>query len=545
MRIRALACSGVVFSVVVLGQAAAEKPAFDITDVRVSPRATWAKTPPNAMQGGFLIGDRYELRRATMLDLIARAYGVPSDKVYGGPPWLDYDKFDVVAKARPGTKPPALNQMLQTVLEDRFKLVVKHDVQPLPAYVLTLEKDQSKLKSAEAPGSGCQNQPPGIRTGPGGPPDAEIRCTGVTMDQFAVSLRQLASGYFDNLPVVNSTGLEGYWDIDLKYPPRVFRISAQGAEPIDNGGGVFTSVQRELGLKLELGKAPQEVLSVDSVLEQPSPNAPGVEVALPPLPPPQFEVASIRPCEGAVRMAPPRFEAGGRVTAACVPLLLLLRQSLESTGNDQLPGLPKFLQGNSPDTQVSLVAKAPDGIAPNPTDPATRDLMNSMMKALLADRYKLAYHYENRQVDALTLVATKPKLTKADPSERTGCTRASGLGTGTKLTCKNITMQQFAEQILGFYPAARYPVQDGTHLEGAWNFTIEFNPALGLLQDLQSQVRARAGGDAPPALDDSAPSRPANLAEAIEKQTGLKLETHKRNEPVLVIDHMEEKPTDN
>lgn len=522
---------------------------FDIASVQVSPRSTWAKTPVNSLQGGYLVGDRYELHRATMVDLIHTAYGVDADKIYGGPNWLDYDKFDVSAKTAPGTRPEALRQMLQALLADRFKLAVKPDTQPVPAYVLRV-KDQSKLKPSEsAGGEGCQNIP---FAGPGGgPPMNTIRCRGVTMDEFASALRRIAGAYFENLPAVNSTALEGAWDIDLKYPPRGFRIDPSGAVTAIDPNGLPDALDK-LGLKLELGKAPQPVLTVESVNEQPAPDPPGANAALPALPAPQFEVASLRPCDADVlRLEPLRLEPGGRVTG-CMPLSALFYQAFNTNAQQQPVGLPKSLQDNGLNARINIVAKAPAGVFPNyAVDAAeTRETLNEMIRALLVDRYKITFHYEDRPVDADTLVATKPKMTKADPSERTGCNRqGNDPGTPVKLICKNITMAQFAEQLLALYPAARYPVADGTHLEGAWDFTIEFNPIAGLSQQL-AQLRARAAAEAgtPQAAADAASepaSGPANVAEAMEKQIGLKLESHKRPEKVLVIDHMEEKPTDN
>ncbi len=199
---------------------------------------------------------------------------------------------------------------------------------------------------------------------------------------------------------------------------------------------------------------------------------------------------------------------------------------------------------------MSIVAKAPEGVSPSVADNAlARDTLNALLRALLVDRYKLATHYEDRPMDAYTLVATKPKLAKADPSGRTGCTRQNQTGGPTRLVCRNITMAQFAEQILGFYAAARYPVLDGTRIEGAWDFTLEYNTLLILTRaaaESAAEVRVRAAGDAPaPAAEAPEPTGPATIADAMEKQIGLKLEMHKRPEPVLVIDHIEEKPTDN
>ena len=71
---------------------------------------------------------RYELHNATIVDLIRTAYGIDADKVLGGPTWLEYDRFDVLAKIPAKVPPPdALKQMLQSLLADRFKLVVHKD----------------------------------------------------------------------------------------------------------------------------------------------------------------------------------------------------------------------------------------------------------------------------------------------------------------------------------------------------------------------------------------------------------------------------------
>src|SRR3954467_8403441 len=67
------------------------QPRFEAADVRLSPSAT---NPYNYASGGVLRGERYELRKATMLDLIKTAWNVDADTVFGGPNWLELDRFD-------------------------------------------------------------------------------------------------------------------------------------------------------------------------------------------------------------------------------------------------------------------------------------------------------------------------------------------------------------------------------------------------------------------------------------------------------------------
>ena len=85
-------------------------------------------------------GDRYILRQATMVDLIATAYGVDASNVQGGPIWLETDRFDVIAKVPATTTPATAKLMLRSLLQDRFQLVIHNGSKPMPAFVLTTGK---------------------------------------------------------------------------------------------------------------------------------------------------------------------------------------------------------------------------------------------------------------------------------------------------------------------------------------------------------------------------------------------------------------------
>ncbi len=176
------------------------------------------------------------------------------------------------------------------------------------------------------------------------------------------------------------------------------------------------------------------------------------------------------------------------------------------------------------------------------------------MRKFLADRFKLAAHMEDRPLDAYTLLAGNPKLKKADPSNRTGCKEGPGADAkdprianpilGRLLTCHNMTMTQFAamlqSQASGYI---RTPVLDSTGIDGAYDFTLSFS-AIG-------QLQGGGGGPPPPSGDTSMglaasdPSGGISLPDAINKQLGLRLVKQKRPVPALVIDHIEEKPTEN
>ena len=125
IRIVAGLCVGALF-----GQTA--EPKFQIADVHSSPHSS----SPAFMRGGFYRGGRYEVRQASMVDLIGLAYGVNGDRILGGPSWLEMDRFDVVALAPAGATPDSAKVMLQNLLADRFKLVIHTDKKDLPTYGL-------------------------------------------------------------------------------------------------------------------------------------------------------------------------------------------------------------------------------------------------------------------------------------------------------------------------------------------------------------------------------------------------------------------------
>jgi uncharacterized protein (TIGR03435 family) len=101
-----------------------------------------------------------------------------------------------------------------------------------------------------------------------------------------------------------------------------------------------------------------------------------------------------------------------------------------------------------------------------------------------------------------------------------------------------MTIAQFAELLpIRMNGYVHTPVLDSTGLEGAYDFTLSFS-AVGLFQG-----GGRGGDASAPGASD--PSGAISLPEAVNKQLGLKLELQKRMIPVLVIDHVEEMPTEN
>src|SRR5580698_2897540 len=229
---------------------------------------------------------RYELRNASLVDLIQTAWDVNADNVVGGPDWLDLKRFDVIATAPADSRPDTLRMMLRELLADRFQLAVHQDMKEFPAYAITVGK-KLQIKRANAEETGCQARQNGKPSEP-----VVFDCRNMTMAAFAKAIPGMrgSSGYLFNYQVVDRTGLKGAWDFTVTWSPRtsVLPIATVG-ETVT----IFDAFEKQLGLNLKLTSVPAPVVVVDHVSERPSGSHP--EIAETPPARPRFEVASIKP----------------------------------------------------------------------------------------------------------------------------------------------------------------------------------------------------------------------------------------------------------
>ena len=243
-----------------LGQQPAPRPAFEVADIKPAAPGDIAPGKERLLPGG-----RIEIPHATVKELMIGAYSVQSGLIFGGPKWLETDRFDIVAKAPdPNTPVPTLLLMVRTLLEDRFKLVVHREDRVMPAYTLAVGKDGSRLRPSTAGGrQNCNSQMldnAGIRV-------LRRECRNMTMDEFA---RQLAlPGFGLDRQVVNATDLRGPYDFEFDYVPQMAgrgddrRSDSPAAADLPSGPTILEAVTH-LGLKLEAGKRPVSVVVIDS-----------------------------------------------------------------------------------------------------------------------------------------------------------------------------------------------------------------------------------------------------------------------------------------
>jgi uncharacterized protein (TIGR03435 family) len=379
----------------------AQQPKFEIADVHSS------ATSPNFVQtfGGVLRDGMYIYRDATMLNLIEEAYGVQEDVISGGPGWVGYDLFDVVAKVPNGTTKANADLMLKSLLADRFGLVVHNGTAPAPRYVLTVAKGGSKLQpSSGSDTAECkpiqQQQPPPNPAG--GPPDlaaipnAKVACHNLTGAEIAQNLHDMAGAYLDH-EVIDETKLDGTWDFNLEWTARAL-LPAKG----DDGISIFDAVEKQLGLKLEAQDIPEPSLVIESVNRKPTPNVSDIATKLA-LSPARFEVADIKPADPNARPFQGILYTGGLQVHAGGTLRQLIAMALQTPMNvsdDTVIGLPK-----SADTQRwDIIAKLPTtgegaAIMTNGRQlPPPLSVALEMMRGMLVDQFEMKTHTENREV---------------------------------------------------------------------------------------------------------------------------------------------------
>lgn len=220
---------------------AAEASSFEVASVK----------PVNPPAGPHVVSlvinhGRLNIEAAELRQIVGLAYGVQRIRVLGGPGWADSDQFDIVAKAESADATrDEIRSMLQTLLAERFKLVVHRETKEIPAYSLVLAKSGPRLKVAAADRKSGMAE----TVGPGGE-----RQTVFEASSLRVLVNMLANSI--GSPVVDKTGLDGIYDYTFEWP--------------DATSSLFASVE-QLGLKLEAKKARVEVLVMDRA-EHPSAN---------------------------------------------------------------------------------------------------------------------------------------------------------------------------------------------------------------------------------------------------------------------------------
>jgi uncharacterized protein (TIGR03435 family) len=176
------------------------------------------------------------------------------DYEVSGPDWIKSEnRYDIVANA-PGASDNEMRLMLQTLLTERFQMKLHRETKTLDVYSLLPGKGAPKVKEASA------DEQTSLGPGPG---------NGAMFTKQPISrLTFLLTRRMDR-PVIDLTGLKGLYDFTLD----LSGLGFNGNPPEDTSApSIFTTVQENLGLRLEAQKAPIQVLIVDRAEKIPTAN---------------------------------------------------------------------------------------------------------------------------------------------------------------------------------------------------------------------------------------------------------------------------------
>ncbi len=217
-------------------------PAFELASVRPS-RAGRGGPPRFAVTPGRLTVQNKSLRQ-----IIEEAYGVEDYRLLG-PDWIDGERYDIVAKSPASVRHQAeMMPMLKALLADRFQLEVHHESKELAVYALIVSKQGMKLQAAKG------GETPGLK---GKQDEGHIHFESLTIGQLAAILSELL-----RQPVVDQTGVQGAFAVWLDWTPGHADAAAGAAPP---NASLFVAMNEQLGLGLQMRKAPLDVLIIDRV----------------------------------------------------------------------------------------------------------------------------------------------------------------------------------------------------------------------------------------------------------------------------------------
>ena len=236
---------------------------FDVVSIKPSDPLSSDVRIAHSVSGPF------EAIGITLSGLIAQAYDIRPFQLVGASGWMETDRYEIHTKDEtPGPSEAELIRMtkeerdryrarflskLTVLLADRFQLRAHWETKEMPVYFLTVAKGGPKLRTLPDNGK------------PGGNLTARRNGEGkseVIGEKLPVALlTRFLSGQVGRT-IIDQTGLSGKYDLTLTYAPEMGDLS---------GPSLFTALQEQLGLKLESGKGPVDVVVVDSA-ERPSEN---------------------------------------------------------------------------------------------------------------------------------------------------------------------------------------------------------------------------------------------------------------------------------
>lgn len=292
------AVKGILLTVTAVAIVAAQSPAppaFEVASIRTSANSDSIQQGKVAV-GVHIDGAQVHVAAFTLKDYIGLAYRMKIAQI-SGPDWIGAERFDISATIPAGGKASQFDEMLQTLLAERFQLKFHREKKEFPVYALVAGKGPLKLteeppdpadaaspsKPFDVSGGGTVN---GVNINYGNgqtfmlvPNTVEVHK--LTLEQFAGIVER-----FTDRTVVDMTGLKGRYDfkVDINaddYLPMLIHSAinagvtlppeAQRMVEGHTATGLSDALQ-QVGLRLDARKAPLDAIVVDDARRTPTDN---------------------------------------------------------------------------------------------------------------------------------------------------------------------------------------------------------------------------------------------------------------------------------
>jgi uncharacterized protein (TIGR03435 family) len=197
---------------------------------------------------------RLTYQNTTLPDVLMRAYDVKRRQI-SGPAWLDNETYDIVATFPTGASKEQIPAMLQNLLAERFKMIVHVENRQERVYALTAAKNPNLTKSEDTESTSVDFDAKG-----------HTQFNGYTLTAFA----DVLTNFLDR-SVVDSTGLQGRFDISTHLEPALPPPPGAASQDADPAPSLFTAIH-QLGLKLEPRDGIVKYIVIDKAEKVPTGN---------------------------------------------------------------------------------------------------------------------------------------------------------------------------------------------------------------------------------------------------------------------------------
>jgi uncharacterized protein (TIGR03435 family) len=259
-------------SQIVLAQHSSAGKTFDVVSIK-------RNTSGSGSMGIGVRGDRFVASNTTLSNLILNGYPYERFRLFAVPAWADTERYDVTASGAARMTRDQLQSAIRAVLADRFGLKAHAEIRRLRTYALVVARPDGQLgprlrhwhidcDALKASKSVPDRPFPKTLEEWATPPVCSMRGGTGVFAAGGVSLDYLVRSLAGDLgtPITDHTGLEGQYEISLRWNPDPGGNSGDPSAP-----SLFAAIQEQLGLKLEARREPVEVLVLDRI-DRPTEN---------------------------------------------------------------------------------------------------------------------------------------------------------------------------------------------------------------------------------------------------------------------------------